>query len=226
MTVPPCLVDRLAPPSQPAASTHTTVMSAGPPAASTLFPRVTGSRASAITISSTSPSCSRSRAASVCVGTTPMTVAAPARRAATADSEPLLPAAPMMTATDPGVTTRWVRAGAPHTSMTAKDKGTGRSSGRTAAMERAKRMAWPSQGICSDWPSQRYRESVMTSGVRVSETRVAMRWPGFKPRGESGPTSSTVPVSMPPEPVTGFCILPRVAMMSPTAARILSGSAA
>ena len=93
-------------------------------------------------------------------------------------------------------------------------------------MDLAKRMAWPSQGICSDRPSQRYRESVITSWVRVRETRVAMRWAGCRPSGEPAPTSSTVPVSMPPEPVTGFCILPRVAMMSRTAARILSGSAA
>ena len=93
-------------------------------------------------------------------------------------------------------------------------------------MDLAKRMAWPSQGTCSDWPSQRARPSVMTRGVRVRETRVAMRWPGIRPSGESGPASSTVPVSMPPEPVTGFCILPRVVMMSRTAARILSGSPA
>ena len=50
----------------------------------------------------------------------------------------------------------------------------------------------------------------MTSGVRVRETRVATRSPAFRPRGDSGPTSSTVPTSMPPEPVSGFCILPRV----------------
>ena len=66
----------------------------------------------------------------------------------------------------------------------------------------------------------------MTSGVRVRETRVAMRWPGARPSGESGPACSTVPVSMPPDPVTGFCILPRVAMISSTAALILSGSPA
>ena len=67
---------------------------------------------------------------------------------------------------------------------------------------------------------------MIASGVRVRETRVAMRWPGVRPSGEAGPTSSTVPVSMPPEPVTGFCILPRVAMISSTAALILSGSPA
>ena len=54
----------------------------------------------------------------------------------------------------------------------------------------------------------------MTSGVRLRETRVAIRSPGFRPSGESGPTSSTTPTSMPPEPVTGFCILPRRAMIS------------
>ena len=49
----------------------------------------------------------------------------------------------------------------------------------------------------------------MTSGVRVSETSVATRSPTSRPSGDSGPTSSTVPTSMPPEPVSGFCILPR-----------------
>ena len=53
----------------------------------------------------------------------------------------------------------------------------------------------------------------MTSGVRVSETRVATRSPTARPSGDAGPTSSTVPTSMPPEPVSGFCILPRVATM-------------
>ena len=60
-------------------------------------------------------------------------------------------------------------------------------------------------------PSQRARPSSITSGVRVSETRVATRSPTARPSVDSGPTSSTVPISMPPEPVTGFCILPRSA---------------
>ena len=59
----------------------------------------------------------------------------------------------------------------------------------------------------------------MTSGVSVSETSVATRSPTCRPSGDSGPTSSTVPTSMPPEPVSGFCILPRVATMSSTSAR-------
>src|SRR5690606_18710498 len=48
--------------------------------------------------------------------------------------------------------------------------------------------------------------------------------PGRRPKGESGPTSATVPISMPPEPVTGLCSLPRVAMSSRTAARIAAPS--
>ena len=58
----------------------------------------------------------------------------------------------------------------------------------------------------------------MTSGVSVSETSVATRSPTARPSGDSGPTSSTVPTSIPPEPVTGFCILPRAATMSSTSA--------
>ena len=93
-------------------------------------------------------------------------------------------------------------------------------------MDLANKMACPSHGTCSDCPSQRARPSVMASGVRVSETRVAMRWPACRPSGDRGPAASTVPVSMPPDPVTGLCILPRVAMMSATAALILSRSPA
>ena len=94
------------------------------------------------------------------------------------------------------------------------------SAGSTAAIERPNRIAWPSHGTCSLRPSQRASPSVMTSGVRLSDTRVAIRSPGTRPSGESGPTSSTTPVSIPPEPVTGFCILPRSATMPSTAARI------
>ena len=59
----------------------------------------------------------------------------------------------------------------------------------------------------------------MTSGVSVSETSVATRSPTWSPNGDSGPTSSTVPTSMPPEPVTGFCILPRSATRVSTSSR-------
>src|SRR6185312_14455791 len=52
MTVPPCLVDKHAPPSHPATSTHTTVTSAGPPTTPPRPASPTRSRASATTISS------------------------------------------------------------------------------------------------------------------------------------------------------------------------------
>ena len=50
--------------------------------------------------------------------------------------------------------------------------------------------------------------------------------PARSPSGDCGPTSATVPMSMPPDPVTGFCILPRVATMSSTSARTASPSSA
>ena len=103
--------------------------------------------------------------------------------------------------------------------MTAIASSLGRSSGRTAAMDRPKRIAVPSHGTCSLRPSQRASASSMRSGVSDRETRVATRSPGFRPRSDSGPTSSTTPTSMPPEPVTGFCILPRSATMARTSAR-------
>ena len=64
---------------------------------------------------------------------------------------------------------------------------------------------------------------MIASGVRLSETSVAMRIPGRRPSGDRGPASATTPVSMPPEPVTGLCILPRRAITPSTAARIASG---
>ena len=167
MTVPPAAVDRIAPPSQPGTSTQTTVTSTGPPVAATASRSPIGSRASASTTWSASP-LSRSRAASASWGTTPTVRVAPASRAAARLSEPDLPAPPI-TSTDGASyrsTTRRVSAGAPQTSITARLSAGGRSSGITAAIERPKRMAYPSAGTCSPCPSQRSRPSSITSGVR------------------------------------------------------------
>ena len=49
-------------------------------------------------------------------------------------------------------TTRSVRAGAPHTSSTARASPAGRSPGSTAAMDRPNRIACPAHGTCSDAP--------------------------------------------------------------------------
>ncbi len=81
MTVPPSAVARIAPPSQPGTSTHTTVTSAGPPAAVTASRRAIGSRASATVTASAMPAPVR-RSCSPWWGTTPMVRAAPAARAA------------------------------------------------------------------------------------------------------------------------------------------------
>ena len=87
-------------------------------------------------------------------------------------------------------------------------------------MDRPNRIACPAHGTCSDWPSQRASPSVTASGVRLRETRVATRSPAASPSGDAGPASSTTPVSIPPDPVTGFCIFPRPVMMSSTALRM------
>ena len=96
-------------------------------------------------------------------------------------------------------TTRATRAGAPQTSMTIRARsGRGRRaaarrwSGRTGSRG-------PAAGTRSERPSQRARPSVMTSGVSDSETSVATRSPTDEARAATrGPTSSTVPMSMPP----------------------------
>ena len=155
---------------------------------------------------------------------------APASLAAARLSEPDLPAPPMTATTGPGCvsaycsTIRLVMAGAPQTSITARLSSLGRSSGMTAAIERPKRTAYPSAGTCS-LLAVPAREAVLDDERGQGEgdeggDAVADR----RPRGDSGPTSSTVPTSMPPEPVSGFCILPRVATISSTSRRTASPS--
>ncbi len=80
----------------------------------------------------------------------------------------------------------------------------------------------------STWSRSRLTLLIRSSfrGVRDSETRVAMRVPGRKigAAGCPGPISSTVPSSMPPEPVTGLWSLPRRPTMSRMASAIRPGT--
>ena len=184
-------------------------------------PTASGSVASATTTRSASPA-ARSAAASASLRTTPVSsVARPARRAAS-DRRAGLPGR----AEDDDraraalrSTTRAVAAGRPQTSRTAgRPRRAGRRAGRRRSSGRRGSRV-PAAGTCSDRPSQPARPSVMRSGVSVSETRVATRCPTAQPERRLGPTASTTPMSMPPDPVTGFCILPRCATMSRTAAR-------
>ena len=214
MTVPPEEVARIAPPSQPGTSTQTTVMSAVPPAADTTASRVAiGSRASATTTSSARPE-SRSRAASASWGTMPTVRRAPAspggrqaQRAGLAGAADdrdhrLLVAAPRRGAS---VREHRRRPSPRGSARRAGRRGSApRSSGRRA--RRSRRTA-PAR-TC---PSQRARPSSITSGVSVRRHQGGDPVPHREARaGDSGPTSSTVPTSMPPDPVSGFCILPRV----------------
>ncbi len=108
-------------------------------------------------------------------------------------------------------TTRAVSAGAPQTSITASARRGGEvvgqhggdASGRTGSRGRrpgtCSRAAVPArQAVVDAQRGQRERDQ---GGDPVADARGRA--------GDSGPTSSTVPTSMPPEPVTGFCILPR-----------------
>ena len=77
-------------------------------------------------------------------------------------------------------------------------------------MERANRIAWPSAGhlLAAAVPARQ----VVVDPQRRQRERHQGRDPRPRRAGRaatSGPTSSTMPISMPPEPVTGFCILPR-----------------
>ena len=63
------------------------------------------------------------------------------------------------------------------------------------------------------------------SGVRDKLTRVAILSPGTNPRSAArSPTRVTTPSSMPPEPVTGLCCLPRRTMVCITSADTRSRS--
>ena len=96
------------------------------------------------------------------------------------------------------------------------------SAGRSGSWRRScdrTRSRTPGRAPARERPSQPARSSVMTSGVSVSETSVVTWSPTSRPMLASRPTSATVPVSMPPEPVTGLCILPRLRTMSRTSAR-------
>ncbi len=152
-------------------------------------------------------SCSRS--ASAWCGTTPIVRAAPAAWAAARRQRPGLAGAaddgdrPGSIVAPPHHPAR-SGAGAPHTSITASDSSGGRSSGITGgdrAAEEDRRSRRPAPARCGR-PSAA-RPSSITSGVRVSETSVATRSPTARPSGDSGPTSSTVPTSIPPEPGLG-----------------------
>ena len=110
----------------------------------------------------------------------------------------------------PARASRSTVAGAPATSNAARATASGKSSGRRAKSVRSKRMAVPvtSTRSVSTWMSPIFSRC---SGVRVRETSDATRSPGRtrSAAGWRGPTALTSPRSIPPEPVTGFCILPR-----------------
>ena len=65
--------------------------------------------------------------------------------------------------------------------------------------------------------------SSITSGVSVKDTSVAMRVPTAG-AARSAPRAVTVPTSIPPDPVTGLCILPAPATISVMRSRMASAS--
>src|SRR5258705_266557 len=143
---------------------------------------------------------------------------APPLRAWAQASEPLFPA-PRTSTRCPGRASRATHAGAPQTSRTASAVDSGRSSGNGAHSPVAKSTARPRTSRRSACRCTA-RTSSRTRGVSVSDTSVAMRSPFFSsPReGCAAPTSATRPISIPPEPVTGFCIFPRAPTISRTRA--------
>ena len=75
-------------------------------------------------------------------------------------------------------------------------------------------MAWPSISTrsMSGWI---FRIFSIFSGVRERDTREAILSPTLRSRPlRALPILATWPMNMPPEPVTGFCILPRCSTIS------------
>ena len=232
ITVPPWAVDRIAPPSQPGTSTHTTVMSAGPPASPTAADerhRVAGVGEDDASASPLSASRSTSR----WTGTTAIVRAAPASAAAASDSDPLLPAPP---------TTHDRSAGCPRSTYWRDDPG-GERRGSAHVHDRQRKgarqvvRASPPRssarrgsrsrvhGTCSLVPSQRCQPVGDDQRRQRQRDQGRDLVPDCEPeRRRRARPPPTVPVSMPPEPVTGLCILPRLATMSSTSARTAAPS--
>ena len=98
----------------------------------------------------------------------------------------------------------------------------GRSSGMRAKRLRSNSVAVPVASIWCVARCTRPSDS-SASGVVVSEMSVTRRSPtATSERAE--PTSDTRPIRTPPEPVTGFCILPRAATMARTCSLRRSGT--
>ncbi len=148
-TVPPSAVARIAPCSAPGTSTQTTVTSTGVPTAAAT---ASGSVASATTTRSARPAARQGRGLGLVPHQSGELAGARGTGGGQAQAAGLAggpedddrPRAALRS------TTRAVAAGAPQTSRTASETASGRSSGSTAAMERAKRIAVPSAGTCSD----------------------------------------------------------------------------
>ena len=159
-----------------------TTRSKRPPAASTRASAPTASVASSSSVWSQTPSAARAASAAGERSAATTRPLAPSRsRACTATSAPDLPA-PSTSTRWPGRAWRATSAGAPQTSSAASARVSGRSSGSRAQSPVAKRMAWPRHST----RSISGRTAVMASsrsGVRVSETRVAIAVAGAERAG-------------------------------------------
>ena len=184
MTVPPSGdVERMAPCSHPGTSTHTTVMSAGPSrASSTAVASATGSRASAIATTSASPTSDNSVASAANGhdpnGSTSTGVAGSSQRqrpalAGAADHRDGRSAAAVDVLTDHPGGEGWRTSDVHHRHRQCRRQVVGHRGSDRAAEEDGVTLA---RHLLAE-PVPRARPSVMTSGVRLSDTRVVICWP-------------------------------------------------
>ncbi len=225
ITVPPSRTRSSVDSSVPGTLAQFTTRSNSPPADSTRCSASTPRVASSSRVRSTTPMVTRSASAfSFTSAATTSPDPAKVSLAWAQTSAPDFPA-PITSTRAPGRAWRATSAGAPQTSRAASASLSGMSEGSRDQWPVAKRMALPRTSIrsTSGWTA---RISSIRSGVSVSETSVAMRSPGARSSaaGLRGPTARTRPMSIPPEPVTGLCILPRSRTIRPTSSPMRAAS--
>ena len=159
---------------------------------------------------------SRSRSASRSCGTTPIVRPRPAARRRPGTASPDFPRRRPTTATAGRSYVPAHHAGGQRGRATDVHHRQGQLGGQVVGEHRGDRAAEEDRrtrrpGTCSPRPSQR-GQAVLDHqrGQRQRDQRGDPVADGAGRAATRGPTSSTVPTSMPPEPVTGFCILPRV----------------
>ena len=225
--MPPSAVSRIAAGSQPVALTTTTVRSAGPaPGRADRLER--GQRVAQVGRDADVARDRARRRASTASASTSTATSVPsgvASRAAARASLPAWPAPRTQTVPPPGASGAHLRGGGADVEDLERLSSSGRSSGSRRPGRRGRRRRRCPRPRPAASPDRRRSTASSRSGVSVSDASVDdPRRPARAGSAKRSPTAATVPVRMPPESVSGLCILPRAATISAIRAAIASGS--